>query len=513
MATWKPKKTHPAEGPTMPRGAPGVPTFKTPDTTVTRNGRAGKNGGLVVGAGVTKGMRRAPAKAPKKPAGPGSAGGGAWYDPSNTAARDAALISALSDPLKPITGTDAVSFARALAQSQTAPLLQDYDRQAGLAQSRADAQSARTASGSDALQRLIAAQMAGQQASAGAARDRIAGAGAQLQSSIDQGYAQAGQAAAADAATRGAGLDGGSAAQRAQELANAKARGQAGTSVALDQQAASAQSGDQLLQQIAAASAQQGGERQGAITSSLNTALRDVNEGRAKALSSGEQAFLSAIKDLKSQNTQTALATETLGLDQAKLASSDANAAADRAQKAREKALDRLDRAREKAQQTKQFYDGLDATASNRDKDRASREMIAANREVAAAKRAAAATKKGAPKLTPEDKKRREFIDNVGAYQQSGQLGSLKAEAVSRGAAKAPSTFRAMLANRGVGNQFTRQLLTDLAFGGLRPNTITAYRTLYGRNPPNEWARFKAKKKPSAGNAAAGVGATAKGSL
>lgn len=481
MAVWKPGKTTPTptnRGPKLPK-KPG-PMVDSLNATPAGKPKKPK-------AGAKKPKKAAPSAAvPKAP--------GAWYDPSNTAARDASIASMLSDPLKPATGQDAVSFARSLAQSGIAPLLQDYDRQAGLAQTGAAAQAARTTAGTDQLRQTIAGQLASQQASQGAARERIAGVGAQLQGTIDQGAAQAGQAAAQDAATRGGGLDGGSAAQRAQEAANAKARGQAGTAVALDQQAATAQSGDQLLNQISAATAQQGGERQGAITSALNSQLRDVNEGRSKTLASGEQSFLKAIMDLQSQNIQTNLATETLGLNKAKASADTAIKTAQLEQQAKIASLNAKIKVTEGAEQRALRRQLQQATDRQRALDRAARTETADKNRSSSEKRAATTAaakaekdKASGTKLTPQDKGRRSFISNVQVAQASGQLGNIKKQA------KNASEFRKLVSEKIPGTDpFTRQLLADLAYGGLRPPTINAYRAKYGRNPPAGWARYKA---------------------
>lgn len=500
MATWKPNRIKPTTGPKVPskwKGPKGSPTVKVPAPVAKKPaGKKPKKPGASKGAAVVP-------KAPKN-----------WYDAANTAARDASIASALANPLKPVTGTDAVAMARALAQSGTAPLLQDYDRQASLAQSRANAQSGRTATGTDQLRSVIAQQLTAQQQSAATARNRIAGAGQELAGTIDQGVAQANQAAAQDAQTRGAGLDGGSAAQRAQEAANARARGQAGTAIALDQQASAAQSGDQLLNQISAATAQQGGERQGAITGSLNTALRDVNEGRSKALASGEDAFMKAIMGLQGQNTQTVLATETLGLNKEKAAADTAIKTAQLEQQATIAKLNAQIKITEGAEQRALRKQLAEATAKQRALDRAARtETADKNRGAANARQdkalsakdratrdKAARGKASGAKLGPKDKDRRSFITNVKVAQESGQLSSLKRQARNN-----PSTYRRLLDEKmGVKDSFSRQLLADMAFGGLKDNTIRAYRARYGRNPPNEWKRYRAPTNSSGRRGAVG---------
>jgi hypothetical protein len=510
MARWKPYRIEgtPING-TPPKirkkGAPSAKGLKkTPAPPgITRNGKP------VVGAQLAKGFKR-PASGTTGATGAAGAAGKPWYDPANMASRDAALVSALSDPLKPVTGEDAVAYARALSQSQIAPVLQDYDRQSAEVQSRAGAQSARTTQGNDTLRALIAQNLGGQQQSAATARDRIAGAGAQLTASVDQGAAQAGQAAAQDAATRGAGLDGGTAAQRAQEAANARARGQAGTSIALDQQASSAQSGDQLLQQISAATAQQGGERLGSITSALNSSLRDVNQGRAKALASGEDTFLKSIMDLQGQNIQTKLATETLGLNREKATADSAIEAAKLEQKNELAKLNAKLKITEGAANREVRRQIAEVQAEERRLDRLSRETTADKDRDSADKRAASKTKAAGKKpvsLTPQDKQRRSFISDVQVAKESGQMATLAKQAKNN-----PSTYRKLLAEKmGVKDSFSRQLLADLQFGGLRPSTVNAYRARYGRNPPSDWRRYKAPKKST--GSGAGLGTTVTGQL
>jgi hypothetical protein len=437
----------------------------------------------------------------------GSAKAAPWYSQNSTGARDAALAAALGDPLAPTTGDQAVAFARSLVQSQSAPVMQEYDRQQGLAESKYKNQAARQTAGTDQLRAAIAAQLAGQQQSQAKAREQIAGAGQQLQQTVNTGEQQATQAATADAAVRGGGLDGGSAAQLAQEAANARARGQAGSQIALDTQAQQGAQGDALLNQIMAVTAQQGGERQGALTAGLNSQVRDLNQGRAKDLSAAQSDFVKTLMDIQGQNTQTKLATETLGLNTAK-AQSDAQAAQDQLkQQADIASLNAKIKVTEGAEQRKLRAQlaklQSNTTVAEGAANRSSREGIASANRTSAEKRAevAAAAKaaKDAAKpktLTPQDKSRRQFIRAAEEFYDGGTLKALKSKVDKQGGG--PSQFRQALANRDIKDTLARQLLTDVAYGGLRPNTIAAYRARYGRNPPSTWKRYKGAAAPAA---------------
>lgn len=444
---------------------------------------------------------------PRKPgASPGGGDSSSWYGRGAMKDRDDALAAMLSDPLGITTGDQAITAARALVQSQTAPVIAEYDRQQGLAESKYMNQSARQSTGTDQLRAAIAAQIAGQQQAQTRARDQIAGAGAQLQQTVTQGEQQAGQAAEQDAAVRGGGLDGGSAAQRAQEAANARARGQAGTQIALDTQAQQGQQGNALLNQIMAATAQQGGERQGALTAGLNSQVRDLNQGRAKDLSLAQGDFVKTLMDIQQRNTQTALAKETLGLDQMKVkAGSEADAAKLQQQAAITAAKLKITQTEGAANRAARA-ELAKLQAAQKDADRKSREGIASanigsREKVAGAKQRERDAKEAAkPKaLTSQDKGRRNFIRSAEEFYDGGTLKAIKAKVDAQG--KGPSEFRAALARRNIKDTLARQLLTDVAYGGLRPNTIAAYKARYGRNPPKEWKRYKAPSPSAKGTA------------
>lgn len=491
---WQPGKTKPIKGPKPPKiGKKGSPKYTNPTVTTPK---------------------KPAAKKPKAVAPAAPTAAKPWYDPSQTAARDASIAEAFANPLKPLTGATAQAFAKALAESRMAPVMLDYDRQQGLAASRATEQGRRQSQGTAAMRDQIAQQLAAQQASQAKARDQIAGAGAQLAQSVDQSAGQAQQAVAADAATRGGNLDGGSAARAAQEAATAKARGAAGSQIALDQQASQAASGDQLLNQISAATAQQGGERQGAITAALNAQLRDLNQSRAKDLTTVQGDYVKTLLDLQGQNIQTNLATETLGLNKAKASADSAIKAAQLEQQAKIASLNAKIKVTEGAEQRKLRKELQAATDKQRALDRAARTETAdknrSSSEKRAATTAAARDKKAGgaagAKLTPQDKKRRDFVSNVSVAQESGQLANVRKQA------KNPSDFRRLLAEKKIASDpFTRQLLADLAYGGLKGNTIAAYKARYGRNPPSGWKRFQAPK-PKPGRTS-GVAAGPQGSI
>ena len=492
MATWKPgrtKATPLAKAPPKIRKK-GAPALKPPT------------------ASKPKAAKPKASPAGGAPAAPGAAAGGKpWYDPAVVAARDATLASSFDDPLKPMTGAAALEFARAAVAAQTAPVMQSYDRQQAMVQSRAADQSVRQAAGTASARDQFLGQIAAQAAAQDKARGQITGAGQQLTAAVDQGAAQAAQAVSADANLRGAGLDGGAAAAAAQEASSAKARAAAGTQIALDSQASQALGGNQLLQQIAAATTQQGGERQGAITQAANTQFRDLNEGRAKDMSAAQSNFIKTLTDLQSTGVQTKLATETLGLNTAKATADSQIAAAKLDLTAKIAEVNAKIRTTEGAANRAARKELQTLSTQSAALDRASREGIAAAGQEGQDRRAAAAAKaKGkkeketGAKLTPQDKARRSLITNVKVASDSGQLASIKKQA------KNASEYRKLLAEKlDVGDAFSRQLLADLAYGGLRPGTVNAYKAKYGRNPPSSWARFKAKKSGVANGAAQSV--------
>ncbi|WP_210494871.1 hypothetical protein [Patulibacter sp. SYSU D01012] len=440
----------------------------------------------------------APVMAPKKPAAPkkpkGTGGSGKaqaaqkpWHDPSRTAARDAVLSGALENPLKPLSGDAALEFARSLVAARQAPVMQEFDRQEQQTTARNRVQSDRQAAGSQALQNLIAQQAANAQSSQQNARNQMLAAASMQQQGIDQAAGDARATMERDAQVRGAGLDGGAAAQLAQEQATAKARGLSGSQISLDAQTAAGEAGNQRLREIAAASAQQGAERQGSLSAQLNNQLRDLNQGRSKAVSSAQEDYISTLLNLRQQGAQTELAVNTLGLNQQKAAADVATEAAKIKASAKEKATDRAFRAKE-AQLTR------DARSEDTDKRlEAQRELTQLRADQAAEKERRRQREKDAKdkaKLTPDDRQRRGFIKRVDQITEAGDLSN------ARRKAKNPSEFRKLLAdNLGVNDRFARQLLSDLAYGGLRPNTIRAYKAMYGRNPPSKWARWKAAPK------------------
>lgn len=429
---------------------------------------------------------------PRKPVAPGPTASGDWYGSGAMKDRDAALAGALSDPLGVTTGDQALAFAKSLVQARTAPVMQEYDRQQGLAESKYGNQSARQSAGTDAIRAAIAQQIAGQQAAQNTARTQIAQAGQGLQGSVDQGLAQAQAAQARDAAVRGVGLDGGAGAAVAADAAAVKARGATGSQIALDAQSAAGAQNNALLNQISAATAQQGGERQGSLTAALNSQLRDLNQNRSRDMSAAQEDFVKTLLDLKQQNTQTALAKETLGLDQEK---AKLGAQADAAKLQQDAAITA---AKLKVTQTEGAANRAARAelaklqAQQKDADRRSREGIASanrtSREKTTAQKQAEKAAKPKP-LTPQDKGRRQFIRAAEEFYDGGTLKALKAKVDKQGGNA--STFRKALANRGIKDTLARQLLADVAYGGLRPNTIAAYKARYGRNPPSSWKRYK----------------------
>jgi hypothetical protein len=363
-------------------------------------------------------------------------------------------------------------------------VLREYDRQESTANQRGANQQATAKAGYQALSDLIAQQLAGQQQAQSSARSQIQGAGDAYQQAVDAGSQQAQQRMAQDEAVRGVGLGGGADARLAQEAANAKARGQAGTQIALDSQASSAQSSDQFLRQIQAATVQQGQEVSSQLTAQLNNQLRDISSGRVRDLATAQQDFLKTLMDLRSNNQQLELAKQGILGDKAEAATKAAMEGAKLQQSAAEKAADRKLRA-------------SIAAASNQ-----TRTSEGAKNRASAEKRAA--MRLGDKGLTPAQKraaqkaaaKRQEMVKS----QVSKALGADPKDIAARGV----NDFRAKLSANGISDKLSRQILADLRYGGgLSSSTVNAYKKAFGVAPPTSWKR---KSKAQSGGFTGSLG-------
>lgn len=406
-----------------------------------------------------------------------------WYSQTGQSDLLSAFTGSMKDPLKPLTGSQAGALATGLQAAQVSPILQAFDRKDNLIKARDAEQQARNSQMSATAQDVLARQMAERQQAGGRAAGQVAQAGQQAQASIAQVFADADRAASNDAALRGSGLDGGSAAMRAQAAASARARGEASTQIAQQGLAAQGSAADALLQSIAGASAQQAGERQGAIANQTTSQLRDSHDGRVQALSGAQGDLVKTMLGLRENAQQTELGQMAIRGDAYEAELKARTEAAAQAAKAKESSAERQLK-RDIAQAN------IDARSSLESRRQSGRERLEEIKATAAGRRAA---EKYAADQRKDSAKKREKANAFVASVDTTVSNAAIRQILTRKNMD-PRRVNQQLVNRGVKDALTRNLIVDRhVYGGPRPETVRAYRNKYGVNPPKRWTTKRGK--------------------
>lgn len=242
------------------------------------------------------------------------------------------FVNDIGDLNTPLAGRSLVNAAQQATDSEFNPLFADIGRQEGTVQRRTGAQQQYAKGYYDTLDKLLGS-IVGQQGGANTAATSAAqGATSAATGAIDAADAQARQRAAADAAVRGAGLQGDSLEQLAAATAAQKA--QATTEGQRAQQAASnfGQAQSAFLNGIRASGGQAGGELQGQIGARGDQALNDLAAERTKLRAQREGQFTDTLLKLRQNEMTNAFTQAGLGLNTAKANASIAGAASSRAE-------------------------------------------------------------------------------------------------------------------------------------------------------------------------------------
>ncbi len=392
--------------------------------------------------------------------------------------RNDALVRLMANPLAPMNGRDAVDAANALQQSQIRPVMRDFDRQYAEAEQRGKNQVDAARTGYESLIAKLGEQIQGGAASQAQARERIGQANAAYQQALQNYAGQVNADAAHDASVRGAGLDGGSGARFANELATQQARGAARSQISLDQQATNAASADALMRQIHALAGVRGAEAQKDLQAQTNNQLRDINQGRSSALDKAQGGLVDTLLNMRSQGAQTALATQTLLSDaqqkemdrRARVAMNDADNATSSSNNQRTNATSAANNQRTNAQSNANSKRTAATAAANR----ASREQIARLRDQT---RNGKASKSDRQKLWDATKTERGRLNSI---VLSGKAGEAT-------------------------DPLLRKMVGELRKGGLSVETVRQYRARFGGSPPSSMKRRTQAGSGFLGNAAGGL--------
>lgn len=407
-----------------------------------------------------------------------------WYSQSGQSDLLSAFTGAMMDPLKPLTGSQAGALATGLQAAQVSPILQAYDRKDNLIKGRDAEQQARNSQMAGTTQDVLARQMAERQQSGARASGQVAQAGQQAQQSIADVFAKADAVASQDAGLRGAGLDGGSAAMRAQAAVSARARGEGSTQIAQQGLAAQGSAADALLQSIAGASAQQAGERQGSITNQTNSQLRDSADGRMQALSGAQGDLVKTMLGLRENAQQTELGQMAIRGDAYEAELKARTEAAERATKSKESAAERQLK-RDIARANIDSRSSLEATRQ------AGRERLEEIKQTAAGRRAA---EKYTADQRKSNAKKREKANAYASSVDSAVSNALVQRKLQKADRKDPLAIDRALREAGVKDGFMRNIIKERHMNGdLSASTRDQYRKRYGVNPPKTWTTKRGK--------------------
>lgn len=199
-----------------------------------------------------------------------------------TSRKDQQFRRNLGDISQPLTGDTMTRVAEGMVDREYRPQLQEIDQQEQRVQGQRDAQQGWARDYYKNIAGLFGSTQAGQTASNQQAVQAAQAQRTQALGTIDTANQQAQARGSQDAATRGAGLDGGAMEDLAAKAAQAKMRAgaQGDLGVAGADQAGRAQSA--VLAGIGAATQQRGGETQGQISTVASNRLGDLGTERKR---------------------------------------------------------------------------------------------------------------------------------------------------------------------------------------------------------------------------------------